>query len=65
MKDDYDEQRPLKESLYERLYGLNSVESSTEYTGLTPSLPPDDEELDSYSDMQSLPYQSNKKYKKK
>ena len=65
MKNDYNESRPEKESLYEQLFGLNSVESSTEFTGLTPSLPLDDEDMDSYSDIQSMPYQSNKKYKKK
>ena len=65
MKKDYNESRPEKESMYEQLFGLNSVESSTEFTGLTPSLPLDDEDMDSYSDIQSMPYQSNKKYKKK
>ena len=65
MKNDYNESRPEKESMYEQLFGLNSVESSTEFTGLTPSLPLDDEDMDSYSDIQSMPYQSNKKYKKK
>ena len=65
MKKDYNESRPEKESMYEQLFGLNSVESSTEFTGLTPSLPMDDEDMDAYSDIQSMPYQSNKKYKKK
>lgn len=65
MKNNNDESRPQDERLYEQIYGLNSVESSTEFTGLTPSLPLEDEEMDSYSDMESMPYQSNKKYKKK
>ncbi len=64
MKYDYDETRPQKGSVDDYLYGLNSIESSTEFTGLTPSLPQDDEDLDSYSDMQSMPYQNNKKYRK-
>ena len=64
MKNDYNEFRPEKESRYERLFGLDSIESSTEFTGLTPSLPQDDDDMDSYSDMQDMPYKSDKPYKK-
>ena len=60
MKYDDNEDRPLKGGVYDHLDGLDSVESSTEFTGLAPSLPPDEDEMESYSDMKSMP----KHYKK-
>ena len=60
MKYDDNEDRPLRGGVYDHLDGLDSVESSTEFTGLTPSLPLDDEEMESYSEVKSIPKHNKK-----
>ncbi len=45
----------FRQEVFDKVYDLNSVASATGMTGITPSIPTDDEELEAYSKIQSVP----------
>ncbi len=52
--DERKESLPEKE-IFEQFYDLNSVASATGFTGMTPSLPLSEDELESYASIHGMP----------
>ncbi len=59
------DKRPILENdqIFDRYNCMNSVQSSTEMTGLTPTPPMSEDEEESYSEIQSIPKATNKRNK--
>ena len=47
--------KPKREDIYYQFYDLKSVQSSTELTGLTPSLPMSEDDAASYAEIYGTP----------
>ena len=55
----YEQMRPKREDIYYQFYDMKSVQSNTELTGLTPSLPLSDDVAASFSDIYGMPIPDN------
>jgi hypothetical protein len=65
-----EQKKPKREDIYYQFYNTKSVQSTTDLTGLTPSLPLSEEDAESYADIYGMPipedfphYKENKKEK--
>ncbi|MFB0919389.1 MAG: hypothetical protein QMB62_00680 [Oscillospiraceae bacterium] len=47
--------RPIDDRIYENFYDTNSVMSTTEMTGLTPTPPLSEDDAESYSEIHGMP----------
>ena len=56
---DNEKKRPKREDIYYQFYDLQSVQSNTELTGLTPSLPLSDDVAASFGEIYGMPIPDN------